>query len=76
MLLKLGVRRENVWLCDLAGLVHEGREAEIAELTERRAIEGALLAETLAVSTQQAAEIAELRQRVQVLEEIIRAVRD
>ena len=29
MLLKLGVRRENVWLCDLAGLVHEGREAEM-----------------------------------------------
>jgi malate dehydrogenase (oxaloacetate-decarboxylating)(NADP+) len=26
MLLKLGVRRENVWLCDLAGLVYEGRE--------------------------------------------------
>ena len=29
MLLKLGVRRENVWLCDLAGLVHHGREAEM-----------------------------------------------
>ena len=29
MLLKLGVKRENVWLCDLAGLVHEGREAEM-----------------------------------------------
>ncbi|WP_126978242.1 NADP-dependent malic enzyme [Frigidibacter oleivorans] len=29
MLLKLGVRRENVWLCDLAGLVHRGREAEM-----------------------------------------------
>ena len=29
MLLKLGVRRENVWLCDLAGLVHAGREAEM-----------------------------------------------
>ena len=27
MLLKLGVRRENVWLCDIDGLVHEGREA-------------------------------------------------
>ncbi len=27
MLLKLGVRRENVWLCDLDGLVYEGREA-------------------------------------------------
>ncbi|KIT16911.1 NADP-dependent malic enzyme [Jannaschia aquimarina] len=29
MLLSLGVRRENVWLCDLAGLVHEGREEEM-----------------------------------------------
>ncbi len=27
MLLKLGVRRENVWLLDLDGLVYEGREA-------------------------------------------------
>jgi malate dehydrogenase (oxaloacetate-decarboxylating)(NADP+) len=27
MLLKLGVRRENVWLCDLDGLVYTGREA-------------------------------------------------
>ncbi len=25
MLLKLGVKRENVWLCDIAGLVYEGR---------------------------------------------------
>jgi len=25
MLLKLGVRRENVWLCDIHGLVYEGR---------------------------------------------------
>jgi len=29
MLLKLGVRRENVWLCDIAGLVYDGREAEM-----------------------------------------------
>jgi len=29
MLLKLGVRRENVWLCDLAGLVHEGRAEQM-----------------------------------------------
>ena len=29
MLLKLGVRRENVWLCDLNGLVHEGRTEEM-----------------------------------------------
>ncbi|MCR8723008.1 NADP-dependent malic enzyme [Frigidibacter sp. ROC022] len=29
MLLKLGVKRENVWLCDLVGLVHEGRTEEM-----------------------------------------------
>ena len=29
MLVKLGVRRENIWLCDLHGLVHEGREADM-----------------------------------------------
>ena len=29
MLLKLGVRRENVWLCDLHGLIHEGREEDM-----------------------------------------------
>jgi malate dehydrogenase (oxaloacetate-decarboxylating)(NADP+) len=29
MLLKLGVRRENVWLCDLAGLVYAGREDQM-----------------------------------------------
>ena len=29
MLLKLGVRRENIWLCDLEGLVHEGRKADM-----------------------------------------------
>ncbi len=28
MLLKLGVQRKNVWLCDIDGLVYEGREAE------------------------------------------------
>ncbi|MCP5039009.1 MAG: NADP-dependent malic enzyme [Rhodobacteraceae bacterium] len=28
MLLKLGVKRENVWLCDIDGLVFTGREAE------------------------------------------------
>ncbi len=26
MLIKLGVKRENIWLCDINGLVHEGRE--------------------------------------------------
>ena len=29
MLLKLGVRRENVWLCDIAGLVYAGREEQM-----------------------------------------------
>ncbi|MDO5529317.1 MAG: NADP-dependent malic enzyme [Paracoccus sp. (in: a-proteobacteria)] len=29
MLLKLGVRRENVWLCDIHGLVYEGREEDM-----------------------------------------------
>ncbi|WP_375281459.1 NADP-dependent malic enzyme [Pseudooctadecabacter sp.] len=30
MLLKLGVKRENVWLCDIEGLVYEGREADMS----------------------------------------------
>ncbi len=29
MLLKLGVKRENVWLCDIKGLVYEGRSEEM-----------------------------------------------
>ncbi len=29
MLLKLGLKRENVWLVDLHGLVHEGREVDM-----------------------------------------------
>jgi len=29
MLLKLGVKRENVWLCDIEGLVYEGRETDM-----------------------------------------------
>jgi len=29
MLLKLGLRRENVWLCDIHGLVYEGREVDM-----------------------------------------------
>ncbi|MBV0911340.1 NADP-dependent malic enzyme [Anianabacter salinae] len=31
MLLKLGVQRKNVWLCDLHGLVHEGRAEDMPE---------------------------------------------
>ncbi|SDL29214.1 NADP-dependent malic enzyme [Paracoccus chinensis] len=29
MLLKLGVKRENIWLCDIHGLVHEGRNVDM-----------------------------------------------
>ncbi|EPX79730.1 NADP-dependent malic enzyme [Salipiger mucosus] len=29
MLVKLGVKRENIWLCDIHGLVHEGREEDM-----------------------------------------------
>ncbi|MHA6325224.1 NADP-dependent malic enzyme [Roseivivax sp. CAU 1753] len=29
MLLKLGVKRENVWLCDIEGLVYAGRETDM-----------------------------------------------
>ena len=46
MLLKLGVRRENVWLCDIHGLVHTGREidmnpvkSEYAQTTELRTLD-------------------------------------
>ena len=31
MLLKLGVKRENVWLCDLEGLVYHGRAAQMTQ---------------------------------------------
>jgi len=29
MLLKLGVKRENIWLCDIHGVVHTGREIDM-----------------------------------------------
>ncbi len=29
MLIKLGARRENIWLCDIHGLVHAGREVDM-----------------------------------------------
>ncbi|QOL79492.1 NADP-dependent malic enzyme [Pseudooceanicola spongiae] len=29
MLVKLGVKRENIWLCDIHGLVHEGRNEDM-----------------------------------------------
>ena len=37
MLLKLGVRRENVWLCDLAGLVYKGRTEQMTAQKEEYA---------------------------------------
>ncbi len=46
MLLKLGVRRENIWLCDIHGLVFEGREADMnpqkaafAQRTDKRSLD-------------------------------------
>lgn len=46
MLLKLGVKRENVWLCDINGLVYKGRtedmtpqKAEYAQDSELRSLE-------------------------------------
>ncbi|MBU2944155.1 NADP-dependent malic enzyme [Shimia thalassica] len=45
MLLKLGVKRENVWLCDIQGVVFDGRtedmtpqKAEFAQVTDKRAL--------------------------------------
>ena len=46
MLLKLGVKRENVWLCDIHGLVYEGRtedmnpqKAEYAQKSDLRTLD-------------------------------------
>jgi malate dehydrogenase (oxaloacetate-decarboxylating)(NADP+) len=46
MLLKLGARRENVWLCDIHGLVYEGREIDMnpqksifAQATDKRVLD-------------------------------------
>ena len=46
MLLKLGVKRENVWLCDIEGLVYEGRteqmtpqKAEYAQKSDLRTLD-------------------------------------
>src|SRR5690606_34182161 len=46
MLLKLGVKRENVWLCDIHGLVYEGRtedmnpeKAAFAQASELRTLD-------------------------------------
>ncbi len=42
MLLKLGVRRENVWLCDIAGLVYQGRAEEMTPQKAEYAQDSAL----------------------------------
>ncbi|WP_163846753.1 NADP-dependent malic enzyme [Pseudooceanicola aestuarii] len=49
MLLKLGVRRENVWLCDIHGLIHTGREEDMtpqkaayAQSTDLRTLDEAI----------------------------------
>jgi len=46
MLLKLGVKRENVWLCDIHGLVYEGRpqdmnseKAAYAQASDKRTLD-------------------------------------
>ena len=46
MLLKLGVKRENVWLCDIHGLVYEGRQedmnpqkAAFAQVSDKRTLD-------------------------------------
>ena len=46
MLLKLGVKRQNVWLSDIAGLVYEGRKEEMtpqkaafAQATDKRTLD-------------------------------------
>ena len=46
MLLKLGVKRENIWLCDIHGLVYEGRtedmnpaKATFAQATDKRTLD-------------------------------------
>ena len=46
MLLKLGVKLENIWLCDIHGLVYEGRcqdmnpqKAEFAQKTDKRQLD-------------------------------------
>ena len=46
MLVKLGVRRENVWLCDIHGLVWQGREVDMnpqkaayAQASEKRSLD-------------------------------------
>ncbi len=42
MLIKLGVQRKNIWLCDIAGLVYEGREEEMTPQKAKFAQKGEL----------------------------------
>ncbi|MFS4438491.1 NADP-dependent malic enzyme [Paracoccaceae bacterium GXU_MW_L88] len=42
MLVKLGVRRENIWLCDIEGLVYKGRESDMTPQKEAFAQESDL----------------------------------
>ena len=46
LLIKLGVKRENIWLCDIHGLVYEGREVDMnpqkaafAQKSEKRTLD-------------------------------------
>ncbi|WP_047996896.1 NADP-dependent malic enzyme [Puniceibacterium sp. IMCC21224] len=46
MLVKLGVKRENIWLCDVHGLVYEGRDVDMnpqktcfAQATDKRTLD-------------------------------------
>jgi len=42
MLIKLGVQRKNIWLCDIAGLVYAGREEEMTPQKAKFAQKGEL----------------------------------
>ena len=52
MLLKLGVKRENVWLCDLDGLVYHGRTTQMTD--QKAAYAQGTTAQTLAEKVIQA----------------------
>ena len=46
MLIKMGAKRENIWLCDIHGLVHEGRDVDMnpakaafAQATDKRTLD-------------------------------------
>ncbi len=43
MLIKLGVKRENIWLCDIAGLVYKGRSQEMTPQKDKFAQPGEAL---------------------------------